>query len=95
MPRRESIPTSTNEDDSQSHEVDDGSDDEEMGNRPPFPATTEQGLIGAYQLDDDDSTVVIPANINRFLREYQREGVQFMYNKFKQGAGGVLGDDMG
>ena len=37
----------------------------------------------------------IPATINQYLRDYQREGVQFMYARFIRGAGGILGDDMG
>ena len=37
----------------------------------------------------------IPATMNRYLRDYQREGAQFMYNRFREGGGGILGDDMG
>lgn len=42
-----------------------------------------------------DEGVAIPASINRHLRPYQREGVKFLYNKYRSGIGGVLGDDMG
>ncbi|WOO76804.1 DNA excision repair protein ERCC-6-like 2 [Vanrija pseudolonga] len=63
--------------------------------RPNFPATPEQRLKGPYLLDKDNPTMAVPASINRFLRDYQREGAQFMYNKYKQGVGGILGDDMG
>eukprot|EP00058_Branchiostoma_floridae_P015028 XP_002600516.1 hypothetical protein BRAFLDRAFT_205490 [Branchiostoma floridae] len=37
----------------------------------------------------------IPATINRYLRDYQREGVQFLYRQFERGMGAILGDDMG
>ncbi|EDV23386.1 uncharacterized protein TRIADDRAFT_11949, partial [Trichoplax adhaerens] len=41
------------------------------------------------------TTIQIPANINRYLREYQREGIQFLYNNYKANRGSILGDDMG
>lgn len=63
--------------------------------RPPFPCTEEQRLIGPYHIDPDDPSIAIPASINRFLREYQRVGVDFFYTRYKRGYGGVLGDDMG
>ncbi|BEJ04866.1 hypothetical protein CcaverHIS641_0206830 [Cutaneotrichosporon cavernicola] len=63
--------------------------------RPSFPFTDEQRKIGPYAIDQEDPTMVIPAPINRFLRKYQREGIDFLYSKYKQGYGGVLGDDMG
>ena len=44
---------------------------------------------------DDVSGIQVPASINGFLREYQREGVRFLWDSFKEGRGGVLGDDMG
>ena len=37
----------------------------------------------------------IPATINRYLREYQRDGVRFLYRQYSAGIGGILGDDMG
>ncbi|XP_078575534.1 uncharacterized protein LOC144861483 isoform X2 [Branchiostoma floridae x Branchiostoma japonicum] len=39
--------------------------------------------------------VQIPATINRYLRDYQREGVQFLYRQYERGMGAILGDDMG
>ncbi|XP_019633398.1 PREDICTED: DNA excision repair protein ERCC-6-like 2 [Branchiostoma belcheri] len=39
--------------------------------------------------------VQIPATINRYLRDYQREGVQFLYRQYEAGMGAILGDDMG
>ena len=33
--------------------------------------------------------------LNSLLREYQREGVRFMWDRIARGAGGILADDMG
>jgi hypothetical protein len=38
---------------------------------------------------------VIPASIAQWLRPYQVEGVEHMYRLWKEGRGGILGDDMG
>ncbi|KAI1900065.1 hypothetical protein AGOR_G00046200 [Albula goreensis] len=37
----------------------------------------------------------IPYTINRYLRDYQREGAKFIYNSYARGRGCILGDDMG
>lgn len=37
----------------------------------------------------------VPYTINRYLRDYQREGIKFMYNNYIQARGCILGDDMG
>ena len=37
----------------------------------------------------------VPANINRFLRSYQRDGVRFLFRQYAQNKGGILADDMG
>ncbi|KAL1663307.1 P-loop containing nucleoside triphosphate hydrolase protein [Schizophyllum commune] len=50
--------------------------------------------IGPHVLDKVKK-VYIPNPVNRFLRPYQRDGVQFMYKCYKEGRGGCLGDDMG
>jgi SNF2 family DNA or RNA helicase len=44
---------------------------------------------------DEEGHIVVPSYINTHLREYQRDGVRFFYNQFKQGRGALLGDDMG
>ena len=33
--------------------------------------------------------------MNQYLRDYQQEGVQFLYSRYSSNAGGVLCDDMG
>lgn len=37
----------------------------------------------------------VPASINRFLREYQRDGVRFLFRQYSRDKGGILADDMG
>ncbi|XP_053727956.1 DNA excision repair protein ERCC-6-like 2 isoform X2 [Synchiropus splendidus] len=37
----------------------------------------------------------VPYTVNRYLRDYQREGIQFIYNNYMQSRGCILGDDMG
>ena len=50
---------------------------------------------GANDETDLDSSLFVPAGLNRHLRDYQREGVRFLYRLFASGKGGVLADDMG
>ena len=40
-------------------------------------------------------TASINANLNQYLRSYQREGVQWLWKQYAAGKGGLLGDDMG
>ena len=44
---------------------------------------------------DAEMHVEVPGPINAYLRDYQRDGVKFLWNKYKNGIGGLLGDDMG
>ena len=37
----------------------------------------------------------MPASINRYLRDYQREGIRFLHSLYARGLGGILADDMG
>ena len=37
----------------------------------------------------------VPASINKYLRCYQREGIQFLFRQYAQDKGGILADDMG
>lgn len=36
--------------------------------------------------------VAVPQGINRYLREYQREGIRFFYEHYARGEGGILGE---
>jgi len=60
--------------------------------RPAFSLSPQQLATGPLILED---SVKVPAPINRFLRDYQREGVSFLYENYKRKQGGLLGDDMG
>ncbi|SCZ94830.1 BZ3500_MvSof-1268-A1-R1_Chr12-1g03686 [Microbotryum saponariae] len=62
------------------------------GCRPRFNASPQQLEIGDHILSPRHR---IPAPINRFLRHYQREGIEFLYKQYSAGMGGILGDDMG
>ncbi|KAL6059638.1 DNA repair and recombination protein RAD26-like [Balamuthia mandrillaris] len=43
----------------------------------------------------EDPLIQVPVAINGKLKEYQREGVKFLYSLYKQNKGGILADDMG
>lgn len=63
--------------------------------KPMFPSiiTDPQSCV-ALELNDVDGDKV-PYTINRYLRNYQREGVRFIYNNYIRSSGCILGDDMG
>jgi SNF2 family DNA or RNA helicase len=44
---------------------------------------------------DAEQGIRVPAAINTYLREYQQEGVKFLWERYSEGRGGLLGDDMG
>ncbi|XP_029473508.1 DNA excision repair protein ERCC-6-like 2 isoform X3 [Rhinatrema bivittatum] len=67
-------------------------DDEDL-EKPFFRNRSSLGPAAAFQLSEDGDCV--PYTINRYLRDYQREGVQFLYGHYGQGRGCILGDDMG
>ncbi|KAM7092610.1 DNA excision repair protein ERCC-6-like 2 isoform 2-T2 [Molossus nigricans] len=67
-------------------------DDEDL-EKPYFPDRKFPLSAVAFQLSEDGDS--IPYTINRYLRDYQREGAQFLYGHFIQGRGCILGDDMG
>ena len=62
--------------------------------RPTFRLGPTQRRLGPLVLDQRKHIQVPPA-INTFLRDYQRDGVEFLYGKFRGSMGGMLGDDMG
>ncbi|XP_021071198.1 DNA excision repair protein ERCC-6-like 2 isoform X1 [Mus pahari] len=67
-------------------------DDEDL-EKPYFPDRKIPSLASAFQLSEDGDS--IPYTINRYLRDYQREGTQFLYRHYIEGRGCILGDDMG
>ena len=80
--------------------------DQDQGVKPSLVARSDQLATGNFLLKRPrrcydgapvrpGPAVSVPPSINRFLRDYQREGVQFFYERYCEGRGGVLGDDMG
>ncbi|KAK4048550.1 hypothetical protein OIV83_004718 [Microbotryomycetes sp. JL201] len=59
---------------------------EEQARRGPHPLHPADGSQPKHE---------VPAPVNRFLRDYQREGVEFLHRQYSKGLGGILGDDMG
>ncbi|BFY99657.1 hypothetical protein BsWGS_02697 [Bradybaena similaris] len=51
----------------------------------------------SYKLSADDvqPPVIVPATINQYLRDYQRDGIRFLYQHYIAKTGAILGDDMG
>lgn len=72
-----------------------GPDDILAKQKPAFAPTCSTDADVPLILDPLDLDIKVPGPINRYLKEYQRDGVKFLYNKYVQGTGGVLGDDMG
>lgn len=62
--------------------------------RPGFPLAPGQQDQGPLVLDEK-TKMQVPATINTYLRDYQREGVKFFWNQYQARRGGLLGDDMG
>ncbi|XP_007497994.3 DNA excision repair protein ERCC-6-like 2 isoform X1 [Monodelphis domestica] len=61
--------------------------------KPYFPDRKLPSPTVAFKLSEDG--ICIPYTINRYLRDYQREGAQFLYGHYSLGRGCILGDDMG
>ncbi|XP_062496019.1 DNA excision repair protein ERCC-6-like 2 isoform X3 [Pezoporus occidentalis] len=61
--------------------------------KPYFPDQNFPSPAVAFKLSDNGD--FIPYTINRYLRDYQREGVQFLYGHYANKRGCILGDDMG
>jgi len=64
------------------------------GPKPFFPAAAAPPLCGPLVLDASKG-IQVPSSVNRYLREYQREGIRFFWDRYREGRGGILGDDMG
>ncbi|KAJ7041189.1 P-loop containing nucleoside triphosphate hydrolase protein [Mycena alexandri] len=62
--------------------------------RPGFALLPGQKPLGPMVLDAKQG-IQVPAAINTYLRDYQREGVKFFWERYNENRGGLLGDDMG
>ncbi|XP_056380860.1 DNA excision repair protein ERCC-6-like 2 isoform X2 [Hyla sarda] len=67
-------------------------DDEDL-EKPNFPGRKPTSPAEDFPLSDNG--ICVPYTINRYLRDYQREGVQFIYEHYARSRGCILGDDMG
>ncbi|XP_060091440.1 DNA excision repair protein ERCC-6-like 2 [Heteronotia binoei] len=67
-------------------------DDEDL-EKPYFPDIRLSSPAVAFELSIDGD--YIPCTINRYLRDYQREGALFLYGHYVHNRGCILGDDMG
>ncbi|XP_042303699.1 LOW QUALITY PROTEIN: DNA excision repair protein ERCC-6-like 2 [Sceloporus undulatus] len=67
-------------------------DDEDL-EKPYFPDRRLPSSAVAFELFKDGPQ--IPSTINRYLRDYQREGAQFLHGHYVCKRGCILGDDMG
>ncbi|NXC33094.1 ER6L2 protein, partial [Campylorhamphus procurvoides] len=67
-------------------------DDDDL-EKPYFPDQNLPSPAVAFKLSDNGD--FIPYTINRYLRDYQREGAQFLYRHYANKEGCILGDDMG
>jgi len=71
-----------------------------LGN-PPMTFPSKDVDLVLSQLQDGTNVqapariVQVPAHIAKYLLPYQREGVRFLYDKYSQDTGCILGDDMG
>ncbi|KAF9074477.1 P-loop containing nucleoside triphosphate hydrolase protein [Rhodocollybia butyracea] len=83
--------SSHTEDDSEPDDVMMETDDTELRPRPTFQRP-ESSVLKPFRLRGD---IKIPAPLNIFLRDYQRDGAQFFYDRYVNNRGGLLGDDMG
>ncbi|NXU49580.1 ER6L2 protein, partial [Turnix velox] len=61
--------------------------------KPYFPDRNPPSPAAPFKLSDSGD--FIPYTINRYLRDYQREGAQFLYGHYANKRGCILGDDMG
>uniref|UniRef100_A0A665X657 Excision repair cross-complementation group 6-like 2 n=1 Tax=Echeneis naucrates TaxID=173247 RepID=A0A665X657_ECHNA len=63
--------------------------------KPLFPnSIPDRRLCVPLRLSDVNEDKV-PYTINRYLRDYQREGIRFIYSNYIRASGCILGDDMG
>ncbi|XP_033738502.1 DNA excision repair protein ERCC-6-like 2 isoform X2 [Pecten maximus] len=73
-----------------------GFDEEEL-EKPRFKFTQAAAKL-PFQLSagsPDKHPIQVPATINQYLRDYQRDGIKFMYSHYRKDRGAILGDDMG
>ncbi|KAK3612352.1 hypothetical protein CHS0354_011070 [Potamilus streckersoni] len=63
--------------------------------KPRFKFTPTAAKVPFLLSESGEKPVQVPATINQYLRDYQREGIRFLYNHYKYNRGALLEDDMG
>ncbi|KAG7392894.1 DNA excision repair protein ERCC-6-like 2 [Phytophthora boehmeriae] len=62
----------------------------------PFPQNDINGpMVLSPQNENDTKRLEVCTNLNKFLLDYQREGVKFLYSAYQRRTSAILGDDMG
>ncbi|CAB4015028.1 DNA excision repair ERCC-6-like 2 [Paramuricea clavata] len=73
----------------------DGFTDEDL-EKPNFSRKQSSEKVPFILSDVGNPPVVqVPSTINQYLREYQKEGIAFLYRQYSSGKGAILADDMG
>lgn len=52
-------------------------------------------LVQKLKASEDPAPPIIPGKLFKMLRDYQKDGVEFLYNRLAYGVGVILADDMG
>ncbi|ETL97735.1 hypothetical protein L917_05034 [Phytophthora nicotianae] len=52
-------------------------------------------MILSLSEEEGSKTLEVCANLNSYLFDYQREGVEFLFSAYQRDTGAILGDDMG
>ena len=60
-----------------------------------LPGSVKKEEISEVLILNEEPLVKVPGTINSKLRDYQRDGVKFLYGLYKEKKGGILADDMG
>lgn len=53
------------------------------------------GQTTLHEAPEDAVPLTVPASAAQYLREYQKDGIRWLYQQYIRNLGGILGDDMG
>ena len=45
--------------------------------------------------NENRKLIQVPGTLNQYLRDYQKDGVKFLFEHYEKNGGALLGDDMG
>ncbi|KAI0299056.1 P-loop containing nucleoside triphosphate hydrolase protein [Multifurca ochricompacta] len=91
------LPKSLPEDDSVTESESDSECPTEMlpGLDPLINSDSASSSLADAMVLDAKHHIRVPSSLSKRLRQYQREGVQFFFERYVLGRGAILGDDMG